>query len=199
MIIYFVRHGQTDWNKALRWQADSDIELNAAGREQAAAIRQWFQDQAQHPSAIVSSPRKRALATARGIASACGQEVSFDPEFRELSLGEFEGKTTAALEQEYGQVFANGLGAFHRIAAPGGENLDQGIERMYPALRACITEYGDRLVIVAHQGILMAMKAALSGDQQTSALAAYKQANYEIDVWDVDRACIQQRIDIREA
>ena len=197
MIIYFVRHGQTDWNKAFRWQADSDIALNATGREQAAAVGQWFLDQDVQPSAVVSSPRQRARVTAEHIASACGQEVLIEPAFRELSLGDFEGRTTPELEQEYGQVFADWLSAYHRIAAPGGENLEQGIDRMYPALRAYIAEYGDRLTIVAHQAILMAMKAALSGDQEPSALAAFKQANYEIDVWDVEGACIQRRVDIR--
>lgn len=197
MLIYFVRHGQTDWNKALRWQGSSDIELNRTGREQARAIRQWFNDQNIEPPAIVSSPKKRARTTAEGIAATTGLTVISEPVFCEVGLGEFEGKTTEELQDQYGSVFEQWIGAFHLVAPPGGENLEQAIKRMSPKLKSYIEHYGDQLVVVAHQAILMAMKAALANDLSPQSLAAYKQANYEIDVWDFDNSRILRRVDIR--
>jgi len=197
MLIYFVRHGQTDWNKALRWQGGgSDVKLNETGRGQAQAVRAWFAEQGIQPAAILSSPMKRALATAECIASEFKQGVVVEPAFREVALGDYEGKFTEELQAEYGEQFDQWLQAYHLIAPPGGESLEQAIERMQAALRERIAQYGDQIIIVAHQAILMAMKAALANDLRPETLAGYKQANHEIDVWNIEQASILTRIDI---
>ena len=199
MLIYFVRHGQTDWNKALRWQGgSSDIELNATGLAQAQAVKSWIVDQGIIPAAIVCSPMKRAVKTAECIALAFAQEIVSEPAFREVGLGDFEGKTTDELRLQYGEKFDQWLQTYHLEPAPGGESLQQAIERMRPRLLSRIEQFGDRLIIVAHQAILMGMKAALSNDLRPETLASYKQANFEIDVWDVENAGILKRIDIRQ-
>ena len=197
MLIYFVRHGQTDWNKALRWQGgEADNELNATGRAQALAVRDWFAEHEVTPSAVISSPLKRAVETARCLAKPYELEVQLEPLFKEVGLGDFEGRTTAELKAQYGERFDEWLASYHLLAPPGGENLGQAIERMGDALKARIARSGDRTVIVAHQAILMAMKAALSGKQDKETLAAYKQANDEIDLWDYERALILRRVKI---
>lgn len=197
MLIYFVRHGQTDWNKAQRWQGRSDVELNQTGRKQAHAVQAYFVEHNITPSAVLSSPMRRALATAQGIAEAVEQEVLPEQAFREINLGDFEGKTTDELIARYGKCFEDWLANHHLVASPGGENIEQAITRIKDTLNAHIQQFGDQLVIVAHQAIMIAMKAALSGDLALTTLASYKQANHEIDVWDVDRAKIIKRIDIR--
>lgn len=198
MIIYFVRHGQTDWNKALRWQGSSDNELNQLGREQARQVSAYFVEHHIQPSVVLSSPLKRARATAECIAAAFDMQISVEAKFKEIDLGEFEGKTTQALKREYGQLFDDWLAQHHRVASPGGENIDQAVNRVQGILGAHIDQFGDKTVIVAHQAILMAMKAALSETRDIERLASYKQANFEIDVWDVERAVLSSRIDIRQ-
>ena len=181
----------------MRWQgAEADNELNATGRKQAQAVRDWFVGQAVKPSAVISSPLKRAMATAQSLASAYDLEVRREPLFTEVGLGDFEGKTTDELRALYGQRFDQWMDSYHLLAPPGGENLAQAIARMGDVLRAHINEHGDQVVIVAHQAILMAMKAALSGDLGRETLATYKQANNEIDLWDFDRGEIRQRVNI---
>ena len=197
MIVYFIRHGQTDWNKALRWQGRSDIELNSLGHAQASAIKEYFVQANIRPVVVLSSPMKRARVTASRIASAFDLEVLVEPAFREIDLGDFEGMTTDELKGKYADEFDHWLSMHHLIASPGGENIDQAIDRMQHTLRSHINTFGDKTVIVAHQAILKAMKAALADTREMKELASFKQANFEIDVWDVEQAQLIERIDIR--
>ena len=70
MLLYLVRHGETDWNLQRRIQGSTDIPLNDTGREQAAATgrllarREW--------DAIYSSPLSRAIETGELIAREVG-------------------------------------------------------------------------------------------------------------------------------
>jgi probable phosphoglycerate mutase len=62
---YFVRHGETDWNKAKKIMGQSDIPLNENGILQAQAVAEKIQALA--IDVIVSSPLKRAWTTAEII------------------------------------------------------------------------------------------------------------------------------------
>ena len=197
MLIYFIRHGQTDWNKALRWQGVSDVPLNNTGLDQARLIKEYFVNQAITPSAVISSPLQRAFKTAQIIASGFDQKVIPEPAFRELNLGEFEGKTTDELHTEYGERFQTWLDKHHTEASPAGESLAQAITRMQATLLQHINTYSGPLLIVAHQAILIAMKSALSQEVSFKTLATYKQANFEVDLWDTQISEIVTRIDVR--
>ncbi len=195
--LYFVRHGQTDWNKVFRWQGASDNPLNQLGLEQADAVAAYFVEQAVPAQAVISSPLKRARTTAGAITDALGLKLLVEPEFRELNLGDYEGKTTDELKAEYGEQFEYWLSRYHVDATPGGESLAQGQVRVSVPLKLYMQQFNAPIIIVAHQAILCAMKASLSGKMDLQTLGSYKQANYEIDVWDVEKANIRARIDIR--
>ena len=63
--IYFVRHGQTDWNAEQRFQGQRDIPINANGRQQAAKNGQTLKELLNNPADFdyVSSPLGRACET----------------------------------------------------------------------------------------------------------------------------------------
>jgi len=44
MKLYFMRHGETEWNRALKIQGRADIPLNENGRKEAAAAAFYFPD-----------------------------------------------------------------------------------------------------------------------------------------------------------
>ena len=72
--IWFVRHGETDWNKARRIQGQTDIELNDTGHAQARAIAAAMKDihaGLDHLSIHVS-PLKRTRQTMAYVQEACG-------------------------------------------------------------------------------------------------------------------------------
>ena len=99
-LIYLVRHGETDWNRARRIQGRTDIHLNDEGRVQAHATgrllttRSW--------SAIVSSPLSRASETAQIIADELRMpEPQLVEALTERNYGAAEGFTNTELAERY--------------------------------------------------------------------------------------------------
>ena len=90
MIVYLMRHGETDWNKARRLQGQSDIALNENGidlaRKTAAGLKGVTFDR------VFSSPLKRALMTAQIIAAESGCAVETDDRLKEINFGPSEGE-----------------------------------------------------------------------------------------------------------
>ena len=71
--LLLARHGETDWNRELRIQGSSDIELNELGRKQAHALAQELEHV--ELDAIYASDLSRARATAEAVAASHGLEV----------------------------------------------------------------------------------------------------------------------------
>jgi broad specificity phosphatase PhoE len=95
--IYFVRHGETDWNRQGLIQGSIDIPLNDTGHGQAQAVARAF---VAHPDVtrdcrFVVSPQQRARQTMDHIADALGLDkaiINQDRDVRELEFGIWEGK-----------------------------------------------------------------------------------------------------------
>lgn len=89
MLIYLIRHGETDWNKASRFQGQADIPLNTYGRELAEKTAEALKDV---PFEVVfSSPLCRALETARILMGSRQIPIETDERLKEMNFGEFEG------------------------------------------------------------------------------------------------------------
>lgn len=90
MEIYLARHGTTAWNATHKIQGRSDTELDALGLEMARQSGMKFISQGITFDKVFSSPLKRALETARLLASS--DEIITDPRLMELCFGTFEGQ-----------------------------------------------------------------------------------------------------------
>lgn len=87
---YFIRHGQTDWNKEGRMQGSTDVPLNDTGREQAKACIPVIEKLA--ISQVIASPLKRAYETAEILVKPLGYEITAEPALQERSFGSNERK-----------------------------------------------------------------------------------------------------------
>ncbi|MDR2565962.1 MAG: bifunctional RNase H/acid phosphatase [Bifidobacteriaceae bacterium] len=139
--------------------------LSAAGRLQAQAAQEelermlqvpWFG--LERPSALASSPTRRALETAEPLAAAFGLTVQVDPGFVEEEFGDWDGLTKS-------QVEARWPGGVDRWAADpdytpsGGESRRQVGIRVKAALeRVAQANLGGTVVITSHA---VAVRAAL--------------------------------------
>ncbi|KPF46778.1 histidine phosphatase family protein [Rhizobium sp. AAP43] len=103
MLIYMIRHGQTDWNAEGRMQGQKDIGLNDKGRSQAHGnglkLAQILGTQAEDFD-YVSSPLGRTRDTMERLRSAMGlepQNYRTDDRLKEVSFGDWEGSTLPEL------------------------------------------------------------------------------------------------------
>ena len=90
---WYLRHGETDWNRQGLSQGSNDIPLNELGLAQAreAAVRLRNRG----ITSIVASPLSRARVTAEIVGEALGLEVTIEPDLREVSWGVREGEPLA--------------------------------------------------------------------------------------------------------
>src|SRR5258706_8328105 len=97
--IFLIRHGETDWNLEKRLQGHIDIELNAEGERQAAAVAAALL--AEPLDLVAASDLQRAIRTADALAAPRGMKLHMDPALRERDYGAFEGLRYGDIEQRY--------------------------------------------------------------------------------------------------
>jgi len=165
-IVYYLRHGETDWNVAGRLQGRRDIPLNARGREQAAhcgaLLRDLFAREGRAPASLdyVASPLGRARETmelARGVLGLPTDGYAVTEALAELSFGDWEGYTIAQLhERDPARISQREHDKWHFLP-PGGESYKMVSARM----RAWYDTLTRDTVAVAHGGTARGLMASL--------------------------------------
>lgn len=151
----FIRHGQTDWNLEHRFQGQSDIPLNATGREQAAEAAAHLSDFALMRSqsepdfawdAVLTSPLSRAAETGQIIAESLELPVIGTHDgLMERFFGEAEGQVvTPENWQHMDENFAD------------IEPMDAFVQRNLEALRQVLEQHGDKNLIIVTHGMWIA-------------------------------------------
>ena len=160
MTILIARHGETDWNRELRFQGHADPSLNDEGRRQARALAERLADAG--IAAIYASPLRRALETAEIVARRLGLEVAVDERLREVDVGSWEGLTRADLEERFPDEFRRWIDG-----GPGwedGESYDGMAERVAAALDDLAGRHrGETILVVSHGGPVRATQARALG------------------------------------
>ena len=89
MILYIIRHGETDWNRIHRVQGRTDIPLNEYGRHLAEETADGMKDLS--IDLCYTSPLKRARETAQIILRDRAVPIFDDARIQEMSFGSYEG------------------------------------------------------------------------------------------------------------
>jgi glucosyl-3-phosphoglycerate phosphatase len=146
------RHGQTSYNVEHRFQGQSDVPLNEAGRQQAAEAAQYLA--ALGPSAIFSSDLSRASATAGALARLTGLPVQLDKDLRERSGGLWEGLTETEIRERFPVERAT-------WSPPDGESATAVADRASAALeRVAESMPGGSLAVVVGHGAALGLAVA---------------------------------------
>jgi broad specificity phosphatase PhoE len=178
LTIYYIRHGETDWNAEGRLQGTLDIPLNELGRRQAVSAGSILagllvrdgHDAASIP--FVASPLGRARLTmelVRGALKLPLDDYSIDLRLREIGYGQWEGSTLADAQRTDPELFAARVAAKWTVAAPGGERYVDVEQRM----GAWYAELAADTVAVAHGGTARALMVLLGIETPESAAELY--------------------------
>ena len=89
--IYFIRHGESEWNVADKICGATDVPLTEKGHEQAIQTGQKFLEMGYTADVILCSPLMRAADTARHISEITGIPVRVEPRLVEQNFGIWEG------------------------------------------------------------------------------------------------------------
>lgn len=165
-IVYFARHGQTDWNAERRLQGQHDIPLNELGRVQAAQsgrILQRLLTQEGLRAAdldYVASPLGRARETMELMRGSLGLPVHdyrLDPRLKEMSFGRWEGHTFEELKDREAEALEAREKDKWGFVLPGGESYEQLTVRVAEWYLSVERD----TVVAAHGGVCRALIAHL--------------------------------------
>jgi broad specificity phosphatase PhoE len=163
-VLYYIRHGETDWNVGQRLQGHRDTPLNARGRGQAGACGHILLDlmvrdgRMAADCAYVSSPLIRARETMELIRTAVDLEPdAYDVDRRliEISFGDWEGLTLPEIAARDAEALAARERDKWGFTPPGGESYRDVTARV-AAWYATVTR---DTVVTAHGGVARALIA----------------------------------------
>jgi probable phosphoglycerate mutase len=173
--LYFIRHGQTDWNAEGRYQGAKDIPLNAIGQGQAdlngRLLADLFRRAGRSPDEFTwhASPLSRTRETMERVRRAfetSPPEVAYDQRLVEISFGIYEGRLHAELASGEMAIAGERDAGFWFYRPPKGESYHDLAER--------IEAFGDSLegpaVVVSHGGILRVLRHLIEGFPVDSAV-----------------------------
>jgi probable phosphoglycerate mutase len=156
--LYLIRHAQSEWNAAGRWQGQADPPLSETGAEQAQLLAAHFPDV--DVTHVLCSDLARARQTATPFAARFGLDLAIDPTLREMDVGSWSGLTRA-------QISAADPGAMDRyyrgeVGWTGGETFDEHEARSARAAELVTNVDTDGVVVaVTHGGTLRAILRTL--------------------------------------
>lgn len=151
--LILIRHGETDWNRELRFQGHIDVPLNDLGHEQARRLGlRLVGEPVRH---LLSSDLMRAQQTAAPAAQQLGLEIVTSAGLREQHFGIVEGMSAEEIQGLHPRAWEDWLQFREDHAMPEGESPRQFHARIIEALGGIAAAHaGQGVLVVTHGGVL---------------------------------------------
>lgn len=151
--LIFIRHGQSTWNEARRWQGHADPSLSENGRRQARLLARRLSTW--HIAHLYASDLARASETATILGASLGIQPAIDPDWRERGFGVLEGLTSEEIEERYPDVWASRLTG-PIIGVSGAEEQADVTARSKAACARLLSRHpGETVAVVSHGGMIL--------------------------------------------
>jgi broad specificity phosphatase PhoE len=147
--VLLARHGETTLNVEGRFRGRADPPLTVGGVAQARALAHALAGW--RPTAILASPRRRAVQTAAEIASAVSQRAEIDPRLDDIDYGEWTGLSHAEVAMRWADDLTRWEVAPDTLTLPRGEAVAQVAARIGDAVADAALRFpGKSVVLVTH-------------------------------------------------
>lgn len=176
LIVYMVRHGQTDYNKKRIMQGISDIDLNSEGKRQAKEAKEKLKDV--NFDICFSSPLARAYETAKIIVgNKC--DILFNDLLTERDLGKFEGKNY----EQYKKY------DFWDIKSNSNYNGVETVKDLFIRTKKFLDELKNKdynkVLIVSHHATIRALHFNMVGYDNDTDLLSFHPLNGEVYKYEI--------------
>jgi probable phosphoglycerate mutase len=197
--LWFIRHGETDWNNDRRIQGQTDIPLNETGHKQASAIARKLTDLHDNLNGfdLHVSPLERPRQTMQYVADSFEldwQHIKIDERLKEINFGELEGSTWPELNARGIDPEKDPAG-YHSFRPANGESYADATVRVGSWLESLTRP----TIAVAHggisrivRGIMLDLPIAEIPAQRNPQWKFYRVKDGEIE-WFSAKAGLQER------
>jgi broad specificity phosphatase PhoE len=157
--VYVLRHPETTWNLAQRYQGRLESPISAAGERQTVRAVSAFVPGSL--DAVVSSPLGRARYLANAVASRTGAPLAVDHRLTEIGQTTWEGLHRVEIDARYPEMYDRWYLSPDTVRFPGGEDLGDVRVRAQSALADIFSRYpeGD-VAVVTHSVVIQVLVAS---------------------------------------
>lgn len=170
--IYFVRHGQTEWNAIQRMQGRWNSDLDDVGRQQADENGRLLEGLG--VEVILSSTLDRARQTAEIIGRYVSAPVTYDERIVEWDCGDWSGHLRSEVRERWAEEYAALLADPFHYRGPSCENYPDMFERARPFVSELHRSEAGIIAVVSHGMIGKVMVAILLGLDEEETLAIHQ-------------------------
>jgi|SRR5215212_11816872 len=160
--LYLIRHGEVEGAESGKLLGRTDTPLSARGLEQALKLAEVLSSS--QLSAVYCSDLQRTRVTAEIIARRSNVKVQESAAWREIDMGEWDGRTMASLHDEAPQLVARLFDNPASFEYPRGESFACFTGRVLKAIdQFLMTHCNEEVVLVAHGGVCRAIIGSALG------------------------------------
>jgi broad specificity phosphatase PhoE len=154
--VLLIRHGETPWNREMRWQGHADVPLSDAGRRQAERLAEYLRRRLRPIDALYSSDLRRASETARALSAVLGLDLRLEPAWREIEVGRWTGYRREEIREKFADEWRR-IAEGEDLPRGGGETFTAFSARICAALDELRRRHDDATVaVVTHGGVIRA-------------------------------------------
>jgi len=162
LILYFMRHGETEASRTGGYCGVLDAGLTDAGRRMAEDFAAKYKSMAW--TALFCSPLRRSLDTAGPLVVAAGLEIQIRDGLKEIAYGQWEGKTPAEVSHRFHDEYVRWLADPGWNRPTGGERGVDIARRSSSVLEEIERTYdAGNILVVSHKATIRIMVCSLLG------------------------------------